>query len=137
MLTTKLFAGLASMLAVLVFVAKFRGLPPVLVYFDAIAALTCGVFAFTYFIAERWMKIPLRKALGLAQAGFIAASAVAFGVAAFVYPLLSSRTDAVSYYLLVALLGVWVAGYAMGCVLFALNATWAILRYVRLLPQDK
>ena len=137
MLTTKLFAGLAAMLTVLVFVARLRGLPPVLVYFDAIAPFTCGVFAFTYFIAERWMKTPLQQTLGLVQVGFIAASAVAFGLAAYLYPLLSSRPDAVSYYLLVALLGVSVAGYSIGCGLFALNATWAILHYVRLRPQDK
>ena len=136
MLTTKQFAGLAAMLTVLVFVVRLRGLPPVLVYLNAIAALTCGVFAFTYFIAERWMKTPLRETLGLAQVGFIAASAVAFGLTAYVYPLLSSRTDAVSYYVLVALLGVSVAGYSVGCGLFALNATWAIIRYVRLRPQD-
>lgn len=138
MLTTKLLAGLAAMLTVLVFVVRLRGLPPVLVYLNAIAALTCGVFAFTYFIAERWMKTPLQQTLGLAQVGFIAASAVAFGLTAYAYPLLllSSRTDAVSYYVLVALLGVSVAGYSVGCGLFALNATWAIIRYVRLRPQD-
>ena len=124
------------MLTVLVFSVKFRGLPPVFVYLDAIAALTCGVFAFTHFIAERWMRIPLGKTLGLAQVGFISASVVAFGLTAYVYPLLSSRTDAVSYYVLVALLGVSVAGYSVGCGLFALNATWAIIRYVRLRPQD-
>ena len=59
MLTTKLFAGLAAMLTVLAFAVRLRGLPPVLVYLGAIAALTCGVFAFTYFIAERWMKNPI------------------------------------------------------------------------------
>ena len=125
------------MLTVLVFSVKLRGLPPVFVYLDAIAALTCGVFAFTYFIAERWMRIPLGKTLGLAQVGFIAASVVAFGLAAYEYPLLSSRPDAMSYYLLVALLGVSVAGYLIGCGLFALNATWAVIRYVRLRPQDR
>lgn len=137
MLTTKLFAGMAAVLTLLVFSVKLRGLPSLLVYLDAIAALTCGVFAFTYFIAERWMKTPLQRTLGLAQVGFIAASAVAFGLAAYEYPLLSSRPDAASYYVLVALLGASVAGYSIGCGLFALNATRAIIRHVRLRPQDK
>lgn len=137
MLTTKLFAGLAFLLTVLVFVARLRGLPPVLVYFGAIAALTCVVFGFSYFIAERWMKTAFQPTLGLAQVGFIAVSPVAFGLAAYEYSFLSSHPDAMSYYLFVVLLVASVAGYSIGCGLFALNATWTIIRYLRLRPQDK
>ena len=91
MLTAKLFAGLASILTLIVFLAKLRALPPVPIYLQLVAALACVIFAVIYFTAARWMRTPLNQKLRLVQVGFIGISVGAFGFAVYFYPSLSSE----------------------------------------------
>ena len=132
MLTAKLFAGLASILALIVFLAKLRALPPVPIYLQLVAALACVIFAATYFTAARWMQTPLNQTLGLVQVGFIVISVGAFGFAVYLYPSLSSEADFASDLIVSSALG-----FSVGCALFAANAIWAVIRLVRVRPLNR
>lgn len=131
MLTAKLFAGLASILALIIFLAKLRALPPVPIYLQLVAVLACVIFALTYFTAERWMRTPLNQTLGLVQVGLISFSVGAFGFAVYLYPSLSSEADFASYLIVAS-----AVGFLVGCALFAANAAWAVIRLVHVRPHN-
>jgi len=133
MLTAKLFAGLASILTLIVFLAKLRALPPVPIYLQLIAALASVIFAVTYFTAARWMRTPLNQTLGLVQIAFIGISVGAFVFAVYLYPSLSSEADSASYYFIV----LSALGFLVGCALFAANAAWLVIRLVRVRPHNR
>ena len=132
MLTAKLFAGLASILTVIVFLAKLRASPLIPKYLQLVAALACVIFAFTYFTAARWMRTPLNQALGLVQVGFIVISVGAFAFAVYRYPSLSSEADSASNLIVLSALG-----FLVGCALFAANAVWTVIRMVRVRPHNR
>ena len=132
MLAAKLFAGLASILTLIGFLAKLRALPPVPIYLQLVAALACVIFAVIYFTAARWMRTPLNQKLRLVQVGFIGISVGAFGFAVYLYPSLSSEADFASYLIVSSALGFFV-----GCALFAGNAAWVVIRLVRVRPHNR
>ena len=126
MLTSKLFAGLAGIIVIIGFPAKLRALPPVPIYLPLVAALACVIFAVTYFTAVRRIRTPLNQTLGLVQVGSIGISVCAFGFAVHLYPSLLNEADFASYLIVSSALGFFV-----GCVLFAANAAWVVIRLVR------
>ena len=129
MLTAKLFAGLASILTLIGFLAKLRALPPVPIYLQLVAALACVIFAVPYFTAARWM---LNQTLGPVQVGFIGISVGAFGFAVYFYPSLSSETGFASYLIVSSAFG-----FLVGCALFSANAAWVVIRLVRVRPHNR
>ena len=132
MLTAKLFAGLASILTLIAFLAKLHALPAVPIYLQIVAALACVIFAVTYYTAARWMRTPLNQTLGLVQVGFIGISVGAFGFAVYLYPSLLSEADFASCFIVSSALGFFIA-----CALFAANAAWAVTRLVRVRPHNR
>src|SRR5438445_11878794 len=131
MLAAKLFAGLASILTLIGFLAKLRALPPVPIYLQLVAALACVIFAVIYFTAARWMRTPLNQTLGLVHVRFIGISVCSFGFAVYLYPSLSNEADFASSLIVSSALGFFV-----GCALFAANAAWVVIRLVRVRPHN-
>jgi hypothetical protein len=78
MLTAKLFAGLASMLALSAILTRLHSSAPVPIYLQLIAALSCVIFAAVFFVAELWIRPPLNQTIGLVQCGFVGISVCTF-----------------------------------------------------------
>lgn len=127
MLTAKLFAGLASILAVSAILARLHSSPLVPIYLQLIAALSCVIFAMAFFVAEPWIRPPLNQTIGLVQCGFVGISVCTLVFEFDLYPLLSNKPDILGAYLIPAS----ALSFLIACTLFAANATWTVIRVVR------
>lgn len=137
MLTARLFAGLAGVLAALAFFTRVRLLPPMNLYLHAtyivlsrygwqlFGALVCSIFAFIYFAAAQWMARPLSQPMGLFSFAFIALAFIVWLILGFLIG--DSRQ---SIWQIGALFEA-IFGFIFGCALFAVNAAWTLFRTFR------
>ena len=137
MLTGRLFAGLAGVLAVLAFFTRVRLLPPMNLYlhvthivlspysWQLFGALVCASFAFIYFAAAQWMARPLNQSIGLFGFAFIALAFIVWLILGFFIG--DSRH---SIWQIGALFGA-IFGFIFGCALFAVNAAWTLFTMFR------
>lgn len=138
MLTARLFAALAGILAILASLRRGQLLPSMDLYFHStyivlspyhwqlLGALVCAIFAFISFAFAQWMARPLNQSMGLVSFTFIAlAFIVSLTVGFFI-----RRDSSPSFLQIGALFGV-IFGFMFGCALFAVNVVWTLLRLFR------
>lgn len=127
----KLFAGLASALAVLALIARGRRIAPFDVYlhdgYHVIApseflfstALIAGILAFLYFAVSRWKFRPPNQLVGFLSFAILLVSLLTWFTAAFFV-----RNDSPPHYTqLYALFGA-LNGFLFGLVLLVANFAW-------------
>jgi hypothetical protein len=125
MLTAKLFAGLASVQVVAAILARLSSSPPIPIYLQLIVGVFCLIFATTFLVAERWMRRPLNQRMGLVQSGLVGVAVCTFVFEFDLHPLLSNTADVLGSYLIPAS----TLSFLVACGLFALNATWTLIRF--------
>lgn len=137
MLTAKLFAALASILAIFAFLVR-GGIPPSRLYFHTtnfvlapfhwqlIGALVCATLALIYFAVAQWMPPPLNQSMGLVSFTFIALAFAVWLTASFSI----GRDSPPSNWQIGTLFGA-ILSFLCGCALFAVNVAWALFRRFR------
>ena len=139
MLTAKLFASLAILLAVFGILLSSRIRPSMALdlylhdtyyvvgphFFPLLGALTCVILAFAYFAFGRWTARPLNQPIGLVSFACIAAAFVAW----ITVSLFARRDSLPSEWHIGALFGA-IFSFLLGCVLFGGNLIWAIFRMI-------
>ena len=132
MVMGKLFAGLASVLAVLALVAGLRRITPFDVYFhDAyfvvapsgflfFVALISGILAVLYFAISHWRLRRPNLLVGLASFAIIVVSLIALFATAFLV-----RNDSPPHHSQLYTLFGALNGFLLGFVLLAANLAWA------------
>ena len=138
MLTARLFAALASILAILAFLGRGQVLPSMDLYlhftyivlspyhWQLLGALVCAIFAFIYFTVAQWIARPLNQSMGLVSFTFIA---LAFIVWLFV-GFFIRRDSPPSMWQIGALFGA-IFAFMLGCVLFGVSVAWTLFRMFR------
>jgi hypothetical protein len=138
MLTARLFAALACILAIFAFLAKGQLLPSMNVYLDfrlialspyhwqLLGALVCAIVAFIYFAVAQWLARPLNQSMGIVSFTFIALAFIVWLVVGFFI----ERDSPPSTWQVGALFGA-IFGFMFGCTLFAVNVAWTLFRMFR------
>lgn len=139
MLTAKLFAALASLLAVYGILLSSRIRPSMALdlylhdtyyvfgpqFFPLLGALTCVILAFAYFAFGRWRARPLNQPIGLVSFACIAAAFVAWITVS-----LFARRDSLPMPWQLGMLSGAIFSFVLGCVLFGGNLAWEIFRII-------
>jgi heme/copper-type cytochrome/quinol oxidase subunit 1 len=138
MLTAKLFAALASILAIFAFLVRGGILPSMGLYFHTtkfvvapfhwqlIGALVCATLALIHFAVAQWMPPPLNQSMGLVSFTFIAFAFAVWLTASFSI----GRGSLPSNWQIGTLFGA-IFGFLFGCALFAVNVAWTLFRRFR------
>lgn len=137
MLTAKLFAGLAGVIALLAFLARGGQQPAMDIYLHDTyyvishslslfaLALICAILAGVAFAAERWTSRTLNTSLGVASFALIAAG---FGIFIVADILMPSPRDLQTMYKHVWVFSGAMLAFLIGCILFAVNVAWTLVR---------
>jgi len=106
-----------------------------LLYHDTfiwIAVVTCGVFALLYFTSARWLRTPLNKGLSLANLVLIVVPlALITWSLRGLNPLLERGHESRLETFLLFNIFIPTIGFLLGCLLFAVNFCWTLIRGLR------
>jgi hypothetical protein len=143
MLLAKLFAGLASMLAIfaVLYAASIRPARDVFLLVTHLAVphhliqlfelLLCVAFTLFYFVAARWMPRPLNNTLALVHFVLIALAVVllALIMSVLAYAQQSGQSAFRIWHFLVLYAGI--LSFLLGCLVFVVNVGWTAIRMLR------
>jgi hypothetical protein len=139
MLTAKLFAASAIILAICAFITRGQILPRMNLYlpvkniflgpflWQLLGAFVCAILALIYLAFARWMPRPLNQTMGLLSFMFIA---LAFIVWLIVGSFIGINDSALSNGQAGALFGT-ILSFLLGWGLFAANVAWTLFRIFR------
>jgi hypothetical protein len=148
MVTAKLFAALASVLAICVFLTRGRALPEMNLssavtkgvttigyepyYWQITGALVCAFLAFIYLAYARWMPLPLNQATGIVSFTFISLAFIIWLSVGYSVGMNSPPGN-----WKVGILFAAIFSFLFGCILFAANVAWTLLRTLRVYSSSR